>query len=152
MSTIFIESTQLCTVNCASCGVLFALPEEMNDQRRRDGEAFHCPSGHRNVYNPNDETARLKRQLAQTQTDLERQEAEVRRVRESRDLANKRAEFERQRANGFKGAMRKTKKRVGAGVCLCCNRTFSALARHMAAKHPEHVPSCTIAGKEPSAP
>ncbi len=35
-------------------------------------------------------------------------------------------------------AERKTKRlmrRVSAGVCPCCNRTFSDLARHMKTKH-----------------
>lgn len=150
MSTTFIESTTLRTINCARCGVLFAMPEEMNAQRRQDGQAFHCPEGHKNVYDPNDETSRLKRQLAQTQTNLERQEAETRSAREARDRATTRAEAERQRANGFKGQMRKTMKRVGAGTCPCCNRNFTALARHMATQHPEHVPSCRIAGKPPA--
>lgn len=30
------------------------------------------------------------------------------------------------------------KKRVGNGVCPCCNRTFENLSRHMSCKHPEY--------------
>ncbi len=33
--------------------------------------------------------------------------------------------------------MTKVKKRAANGVCPCCNRTFSDLARHMKAKHPD---------------
>jgi hypothetical protein len=29
-------------------------------------------------------------------------------------------------------------KRVGNGVCPCCNRTFEDLARHMKVKHREY--------------
>ena len=29
--------------------------------------------------------------------------------------------------------------RVEHGVCPCCKRSFSALARHMATKHPEYA-------------
>ncbi|HYC31767.1 MAG TPA: hypothetical protein VEB59_05720, partial [Gemmatimonadales bacterium] len=35
-----------------------------------------------------------------------------------------------------KGVVTKIKRRVAGGVCPCCNRTFSDLARHMSGKHP----------------
>lgn len=31
----------------------------------------------------------------------------------------------------------KLKKRASAGICPCCNRTVSQMARHMKSKHPE---------------
>lgn len=31
------------------------------------------------------------------------------------------------------------RKRASAGVCPCCNRTFSQLARHMQTKHPTFI-------------
>ena len=36
-----------------------------------------------------------------------------------------------------KGAITKLNKRIGNGVCPCCNRTFVNVQRHMASKHPE---------------
>lgn len=42
---------------------------------------------------------------------------------------------------GFQKAERKLathKKRASAGVCPCCNRTVSQMARHMQAKHPDY--------------
>jgi hypothetical protein len=34
--------------------------------------------------------------------------------------------------------MTRIKKRVAAGVCPCCNRSFKDLARHMAGQHPDY--------------
>ncbi|HEX9950777.1 MAG TPA: hypothetical protein VGB53_03340 [Rubricoccaceae bacterium] len=42
------------------------------------------------------------------------------------------AERQKRRAAAQKGAHTRTKKRIAAGVCPCCNRTFQDLARHMA--------------------
>ena len=47
---------------------------------------------------------------------------------------------ERHRANGYKGHATRISKRVKNGVCICCNRTFADLARHMATKHPTFTP------------
>ena len=40
------------------------------------------------------------------------------------------------RLSAAKGRITKLRNRAAAGVCPCCNRTFAALARHMATKHP----------------
>ena len=39
-------------------------------------------------------------------------------------------------ASAAKAQVTKIKKRVGHGVCPCCNRTFGNLAAHIAQKHP----------------
>lgn len=67
---------------------------------------------------------------------LKRREDELARTRADRDQvkASNRA---------LKGVVTRTKKRVGNGVCPCCNRTFQQLARHMEAKHPEYADSAT---------
>ena len=38
-----------------------------------------------------------------------------------------------------KGELTKMKKRVGNGVCPCCNRQFVNLQRHMATQHPGYA-------------
>lgn len=40
-------------------------------------------------------------------------------------------------------APKQAQTRIGAGICPCCNRTFSQLARHMQSKHPD-VPLCRL--------
>lgn len=34
------------TVICASCGVIFAMTEDLVASRRKTGGNFYCPSGH----------------------------------------------------------------------------------------------------------
>ncbi len=46
-----------------------------------------------------------------------------------------RARLTRER-NAARGVVTRIKNRVQHGVCPHCNRTFAALARHMASKHP----------------
>jgi hypothetical protein len=65
-------------------------------------------------------------------------------LRQERDqlkqaLAQKDDEIKKQRdlVIAGKAQVTKLKKRASAGVCPCCNRTFSNMARHMAHQHPE---------------
>ena len=46
---------------------------------------------------------------------------------------------ETRRRAAAKGQLTKVKKRVGNGVCPCCTRSFTDLARHMESKHPAYV-------------
>ena len=36
--------------DCASCGVIFAIPRTMEERRREDHRAFYCPNGHNLVF------------------------------------------------------------------------------------------------------
>ncbi len=49
------------------------------------------------------------------------------------------AEHQRKRVNALRGVVTRTKKRIANGTCPCCTRTFTNLARHIAAKHPDYV-------------
>lgn len=33
-------------VDCSTCGVTFAVPEDLVAARRKTGNYFHCPNGH----------------------------------------------------------------------------------------------------------
>lgn len=145
MSTTYTETTVLATIECACCGVLFAIPKEMKEQRIKDQATFYCPSGHNNVYPKNDALGILKRQLAQAQTAIERKDAEINHQREMREAANQAAKHHEARAKGYKGALRKVEKRIRAGVCPCCKRTFQNLLQHMHTQHPAEIPSTHLA-------
>lgn len=121
------------TVSCCVCGTPFGIEETLfGHLQRRHEQAFYCPNGHRqNFVGPTPEE-KLRRQLAE--------------MEESRNLARARARSEHDRAENIKaslvatkGHLTRTKKRVAAGVCPCCHRTFQALSRHMSAKHPEYT-------------
>ena len=113
---------QLTDMECGSCGIVYAVPEDWRAEKQRGGDGWYCPNGHRRVYKESD-AARYKRLLdeaTRTNTNLAQQ------VREAQ-VAEQRAVNEAKRI----------KRRLHAGVCPCCKRTFQNLARHMATKHPE---------------
>lgn len=115
---------------CPICGIHYAVDADVmaykacapkSDRNR----GWCCPNGHSLVYTI-------------SETDVQRRRAEK---------AEQEVEYQRQRANtaersitAHKGQITKLKRRVKVGVCLCCNRTFQNLARHMASKHPDMDP------------
>lgn len=127
--TTFIES--LVIKHCCSCGCAFGITIDMDSRRRTDGKSFHCPNGHSQAYTET-EVARLQREVARATAEADQARADARWQRERKEA------MERQR-NAARGQITKLKKRVGRGVCPCCNRTFQNLQRHMAGKHPEFL-------------
>lgn len=117
MSTL--TYTGALTVVSCHCGIVYAIPDNLDSQAHlHKGREVYCPLGHRWVY----------RDSFEQQLERERQRHQA-----TRDLL--RAE-ERSHA-ATRGQVTKLRKRVAAGVCPCCHRTFQQLARHMAAKHPD---------------
>lgn len=109
-------------ISCGECGIQFCVPEDWRADKQRTGKGWHCPNGHGRVYKETTE-AKLKRELEAVHRDRDWQKQRA----ESADRARKQAE----------GKLRGLKKRVAAGVCPCCQRTVSQLARHMKTKHPD---------------
>lgn len=125
-------TVKLTRVDCASCGLTFAVSEQFIQQRRDDHVGFRCPNGHSNYYPDKSEAEILREQLAQT----EKINAAI-----TADLQSTRAErdhhwIERKKTNT---RLRHLKERVKHGVCPCCHRTFKQLARHMELKHPGYA-------------
>ena len=139
--TITVER-QLVTETCCNCGVLFAMTKEfkqgkLDNRHKHNQRTFYCPNGHAQWYVGETEAQKLKRELEQAQRAKEWYEGRYR-------SAEQRATHERNRANGYKGHATRLTKRVKAGVCICCNRTFKDLARHMATKHPTLTPQDSV--------
>jgi hypothetical protein len=132
MSTLTYTG-QLVVTSCW-CGIHLAIPSGLYEEARRVEHGIYCPLGHTFVFGntTEKENARLRSALADAQT----------RVAHARDEA----EFQRRRVIAYRGVLGKTKKRIAAGVCPCCTRTFQNLARHMAAQHPDYSAS----GEPPS--
>lgn len=127
--TIFMDLEKL---TCCDCGIIFGVPSMWQKKRREDAKFFYCPNGHSQHYPEDTEKKRLQRELEQEKK--RRAWAES-----SRDMHRSNAERQSRRAASYKGIATKTKKRVGNGVCPCCNRTFQNLMNHMKTKHPKYV-------------
>jgi hypothetical protein len=119
---------------CCNCSMAFAMPGDfqrrMRDNPGPDGLSFCCPQGHRQYYTGKTEEQKLRERLA-------REEQAKTRLRSRLDQANADAAHQAAVARGYKGALVKTKRRIGKGVCPCCNRHFADVERHMASKHPD---------------
>ena len=112
-------------LHCASCNVGFGITASFEAARRSDCESFYCPAGHKQWFPGKTDEKRieeLKAQLA-TKDDLLR----------STQRANHKF-WRLQRA--AEGRTKALKRRIAAGVCPCCQRSFENLARHMKTKHP----------------
>jgi len=129
--------TDLEALTCPTCGILYAVPRRFIQNRRESPRAspgWYCPNGHA---------------LHFTETELDR----VRRERDSLKQENARLDEERaaadRRAAEERRQRERIEKRAGAGVCPCCNRTVSQLARHMQSRHPDapFVPTAKPAPK-----
>jgi hypothetical protein len=129
---------RLTITHCGVCSIRFAMPDDLMTRCRERGDGFWCPSGHRLVFITT-EAEKLRRELAR----------EVDRTKSARDDANRyriqRIRVEHQ-LRSVKGHQTRLKKRISAGVCPCCTRTFQNVARHMESQHPDYVASTPAEG------
>lgn len=118
------------TDTCASCGIVFGMPEHFITKRREDGATFYCPNGH-SLHYKTTKVDQLKKELEQANRTAEQYRNWYR--AEQGDH-----EHTKHRLRATKGVLTKTKKRVANGVCPCCSRHFVNLERHMKGQHPEY--------------
>jgi hypothetical protein len=118
------------TLECGVCGIPFAMTTARYKKSLDDGKGFYCPEGH-NLHFVETTKQKMEKEIANEKRRREWAEANLEATRKQRDRQER-------RARAFKGVLTKTKKRVGNGVCPCCNRTFQNLLNHMHAKHPDY--------------
>lgn len=111
---------------CCSCHMIWWMPKSFNQQclEQKPTKSFYCPAGHQQHYKGEsdlDKERRLRQRAEQQQARLIEEAAE--------------ADRERKKA---KRALMRHKKRSAAGLCPCCNRTFSNMTRHMKSEHPDY--------------
>lgn len=113
----------LIEVCCNSgCGIMFAVPENWQLQKRRDHSSFYCPNGHSQHYLTESDAEKANRLAELKAQAIVNEERHLRLV----------AEAERDKAVRAKN---KIERRIAKGVCPCCNRQFSDLHKHMKMKH-----------------
>lgn len=131
MAETWTYTGTLVVKECPSCGITYGVPEDFNRKRSEDGETWYCPRGHRVHYGETD-VQRLQKAL--DQSEHSRTWAQQR----HRDECIKRRGVER-RLSATQGVVTRTKNRIARGICLCCNKTFADLRKHMTHKHPDYA-------------
>lgn len=117
---------------CYTCGVVFWMPSQFQENRRKDKKNFFCPSGHHQAYIES-EADRLRKELEKQKKRTEWAEEQAKNARADAERAElrRRAQF---------GENTKLRKRISNGVCPCCRRNFVSLGRHLKKMHPDFVP------------
>lgn len=112
-------SITMVTEVCINCGIPFGIPHNYQQRLKQTHENFHCPNGHKQHYVGQTEAEKLKEQLRRKENEL------------TQTCAAK-IQLESQLTK----AQNKLK-RVHAGQCPCCNKTYKHLTAHMKNKHPD---------------
>lgn len=128
--SIFTDTTTYRVVCCYKCSVTFGMPMGLYLARKNDHEMFWCPNGHEQGFVAESEADQLRRELKAEQDRV----AAWKQLEES---ASRRAVAAEHSRRVVKGHLTRIKRRVAAGVCPCCQRTFKNLADHMKGQHPE---------------
>lgn len=111
----------LTLMTCPTCGIQYAIPEDLRVKRARDHANWYCPNGHRLHYPGESDIEKIQREAREAQAQLNT-ERHLRLVAEkSKDALAK--------------ENKRIKRRIAGGVCVCCNRTFENLQQHMQTKH-----------------
>jgi septal ring factor EnvC (AmiA/AmiB activator) len=132
-STTMNETVVLYVQGCITCGVVFAIPKDLDDRLRETHKNFYCPSGHRQHYTGDSDAEKLRKQLDTEQRRRRNVESELTGERQEH-------RYTQHSLRATKGATTKLKRRISKGVCPCCQRTFANLHKHMAGQHPGYAP------------
>ena len=131
MSTALAFNVKLESMSCGECGGSYALSAKYIAQRRQNGGYWNCPYCKCSWGYGESEVDRLKKEVSEKENQINREQIRTRTARED-------AQHQKNKLRAEKGAKTKLKKRIAAGVCPCCNRTFKQLANHMKNQHPEY--------------
>lgn len=121
---------------CKGCGVWFTIPELVYQARQEQGGFNYCPNGHAWGW----KTGAEKEAEAQRQAEHDEMRRERDRLKQDAARLAEEIAAQRVRAEMAEREAARMRRRVSAGVCMCCNRSFLNLRRHMAVKHPDIVP------------
>ena len=120
-------------VTCCQCAMLFSMPQRFNQMLRETKKDFYCPAGHIQGYYGENDAERLKKQVERLQKEKEWAQQATR-------IEEQRARSAERKERLAKTREKKLKARIQAGVCPCCHRTVSQMAKHIATKHPDYKP------------
>lgn len=112
----------LTETSCTICSMPFAVTQTFWNRGKERGGDIYCPAGHVMTFGVGS---------------LKKAEQEAVRLRAQLDQARSHAQTLEHSRNAMKGQVTKLKKRIGKGVCPCCNRQFANVERHMNTQHPD---------------
>jgi hypothetical protein len=137
------KTVRISTITCASCGIIFGIPDWFETDRRRDHRDFYCPSGHCLAFNSPNQAEREAKALRVERDRLERQLANTHESLRSQRAAT---QVEKRKHAATKGQLTKTRKRAAAALCPVqgCQRHVVQMERHLASKHPDWTPDLTV--------
>jgi hypothetical protein len=144
IETVTIRSAQFEVCECNLCGIVYAMPKSLRDWHRKAGGFASCPNGHQWGWSKEDseddkirrERDCLKQETAQLQDAVAAEKKKREAAEKEADLAIRCQQDEMIEHHKTRKKLVSLKKRTAAGTCPCCNRSFSALERHIAAMHP----------------
>lgn len=119
--SLAVGAVRLFVQDCPSCGVLFGITEDMEDNRRKDGRTFYCPNGHNLHWTPG-------------KSDADKLADERRRTEKLEDALFQSIVA----AEQMRGTIIRDRERYAAGLCPCCRRSFDNVRRHMTTEHPDY--------------
>lgn len=64
----FQVETGLIIHTCIQCGMLYAIPSDFEERRRKDHRTFYCPNGHSMYYAQKNREEILKEELERAET------------------------------------------------------------------------------------
>ena len=131
-------------VTCHKCKTVFGIADDIWDlahQRAGDMDIY-CPNGHPGVFTPGEsEEDKLRRERDRLKQNLAWKDDQIKALHRDKTYAER-------SLNATKGHLTRVRKRASHGVCLCCNRTFGDLARHMQTKHPTYLQEFKVEAAE----
>ncbi len=122
----------LTVLDCARCGVTFAITADFESRRRNDHESFYCPSGHSQCFPQQSDEEKAKAEAARLRERLRTTERSERFYRDQ-------AATERRRAAAARGQRTRVLNLITKGICPVagCRRNFTNVREHMASEHPD---------------
>lgn len=130
--TATLITVQLTHIDCWNCHAIYAIDEAARLRYKSKGETWTCPYCAQSTGYGDSDAVRERRLREQAE-----KSAQFWRERSER-AARERVSAEHS-ARTVRGHMTRLKRRVAAGVCPCCQRTFQDLHRHMKGQHPEYA-------------
>lgn len=122
-------------IECPQCGIPTRVTAAFVRERRADRRSFYCLWGHPMNYNRST-VDKLREDLALANKKIETAKQREAELADQIRMQAERAAAAERRTSAARGVATRLKNRAAAGVCPCCNRSFSQLRAHMEKQHP----------------